>query len=117
MTRYFGVVEAPINTAAAGIVPIPELPAPGVGFAWRILGFVLVAAAPVTVGFISVTGPTIEINSMNLIAGTPITVPMCVPGDGARWFTGVENNAIGLLMGGAIQVSGCIVAEKVPAGS
>lgn len=117
MSSYFGTVEAVINFNAGGINNIVELPAPGVGFAWRILGFILAGAGAVSVTVLSGSGPTTESGPMNLIAGTPFVAPPLVPGSGARYLTGVDNGAIALLLSAAVQVSGILVAEKVPSGS
>jgi hypothetical protein len=113
---YFTAIDLPLSGASAGPNIISGLEAPGAGFAWRILGFFMVAAAPVIVLFISGVG-TPKSGSLSLIAGQPVGVSMCKPGSGARWFQGGDNEAITMQFSAAVLVGGQIVAEKVPARS
>lgn len=115
MTIYTGVVEAPINVAALGANPIAQLGAPGAGFCWRILGYFLVAAGAVQATLTSAATP--KSGALPLVANTGVGPSMCDPGTQARWFSGGDNEAIGVSLSAAVQVSGQIVAIKVPAGS
>lgn len=117
MTSYFGVVEAAINIAASGTNAITELPAPGEGFEWRVLGFFVISSGAVNLTFQSGAGPTARSGPIPLAANTGVSPGMCTPGSGARWFSGGNNEAISVGLSAAVQVSGMIVAEKVPSGS
>jgi hypothetical protein len=117
MTRYGSVIEVPINVNAAANTALPGLAAPGVGFAWRILGWALISAGAVNATFQSGAGPTPRTGPLPLAANTVNDVSMCEPGSGARWFTGGDNEAVTLLLSAAVQVSGVLCAEKVPTGT
>lgn len=116
MSPYFGVTEAIIDHAAASNEQI--LPPPGVGFEWRVLGYMIVAKGAVDVTLTSgVAGATPRTGVLGLAAGQEVSPGMCTPGDGARWFSGGDNEEIGITLAGAVQVGGQLVAEKVIAGS
>jgi hypothetical protein len=83
-----------------------------VGQKIRVTSYVLVAAAPVTVQWNSGTGPTARSGVMSLIAGTPLSLQ---GNQEAPVLECGSNEKLTLTLGGAVQVSGHLTYEVVPA--
>jgi hypothetical protein len=109
------VTDFSIDTAGAGDNAIVALPAPGVGFSWRILGFFMVGAGAVNARWKSAANN--KGGAIPLAANTGVGPGNCAPGSGARIFQGGDNEAIILNLSAAVQVSGMGTAQKVPSGT
>lgn len=82
-----------------------------IGRSIRVLGFVIVAAGAVTANFES--GTTDLSGAMSLITGVPISAPLTGSLDILPWMQTASGEALGLTLGGAVQVSGFLVYDVV----
>jgi hypothetical protein len=103
------IYETPPLFAAISVTASGEIVAAISGRKVRILSLVLIAAGAVTVKFQSAT--TDLEGAMSLITGVPVTLPYNPVG----WAQTASGEALNIVLGGAVQVSGFLTYQSVDA--
>jgi hypothetical protein len=102
MASFSEIQFAVVNTAASGNNTIVAAQAAGVKI--RVVGYLLVGAAAVTVNFQSGAGGSSLSGAMSLATGIPNTPGFTPTG----WFETAAATLLNLSLGGAVQVSGFV---------
>lgn len=102
----YTIVRAVLSAASSGD---NTLVAAVTGKKIRVLGVVLAAASAVTVQFESGTGGTFLTGAIPLVANGDLKFVLPVTLPGYHWFETAAGVLLNVILGGAVQVSGCLI--------